>query len=779
MRYALLPSLVVAIALLLWWCAPADVAAPDAAASAPGSGPGAAARASATPADVPVAAPAPPAAVRAEAERAPGAQRVALAPFRARVVDGDEQPIEGALVRALGDPAGVALATDRDGVCTLPAPPTEAAHLRVEAGIRHYQAHWQRLPDLTIRMPWYGPVHGRLVDAATHTAIAGAEVVRHHDYCKGCEPDRAVTDERGAFVLPAVPRGHDVSFSFAVRGYPRQWERLKLPGKGEAVEHTFALRRGVAVAGRIVDLASRRPIGGAVLAADGDTVATTGDDGAFAVLLLPEARGRVSFEVRARGWCRVTFVRRDAQPDPATEYPLPRTATVRGRVQTPGGAAIASARVSATMLEQADLPGMPSGALVDDEDHHLSTRTGADGAFALGGLAPRAKHTVRAGHEDHRAPPGARFGVEVVPGDDAPPIVLVLEPRPAISGKGAIVGTYRCNGTAGLGTVTWSANDRAGRGAVAADGTFRLEGVPAGRAKVTVAPRRFEHVYGAAADALHWSGEVDVVADGEVRLDVEQALDEATIAGRVTFADSAPAANVAVRGNHDGASVAARTAADGSYTLRVPAALREWTVHAGNESRKAAPGATGVDLVVARSGVLRLAVRDEAGLPVRAGIHLRSPGAKWFAPQWTDAPDPDGYVEVTVAHGENALLLIAPGLAPVMRAVVASDRSTLDVRMPRGVAVTLRLPADAPPLPERARVAFVDEAFGALDPAAMGIHGLEGRRDLDLRDVVVPAVAPGTHRLTIGDPRLELVPDTVVVGTEPVTVELRWRRRPQ
>jgi len=651
-------------------------------------------------------------------------------------------------------------------------------HLRAEAGLRHAQAHWQRRPDLTIKLMFAGPVHGRLVDAANGTAVAGATVHHHHGYCKGCVRDEAVTDANGAFVLPAVPRAQDCVFGFAADGYPNQHERLRLPGRGDAIAHTFRLARGAVLAGRCVDLATRRPIAGVELRINGELVATAAADGAFRALVLPSAAGIVDVEFTAAGYCRTTTTIDVPQEDPAAEFPLPRVAAVRGRVTTADGVPIAKARVRSTgPTGEPVVPGLRPQTRVQDDDWNLLAHTGADGTFELRGLVPGATYHLRSGHDDFTMPREHMVGYAVDARDDAPPIVIVLEPKPRVDGFGTVVGTFRCNGVPGSAALRWEASGRHGRGGSDANGAFRLERVPAGRVDVTAVAAADEHAYGEPVERVTWRGHVDVRAGDTAQLDIELVVELAPIAGTVRFADGAPM----VRGTVYASAGALRrwvsTDADGAFEVVVPRAISSWSIVASGGAATAAPGDRDVRLVATRSHRVRLRVRDENGARIDASIHRGAPGDGWMREYWNDAPDPEGYRAFELPAGDHEFLVCAEGFVPALRAERVRGDIALDVTLVRGTKVTLRRHRDAPAGTEL-DVELVDALVADLRSDERMMLMLPGRRArLGDADHVVHGVGPGAHRLVTRDPHVALSPATVVVGTDPVVVDVNWARR--
>lgn len=707
------------------------------------------------------------------------------AKLRVRVVDADKQPIEHAEIETFDDSTAGVTHTDADGRATLPGPVRgDARRLFVRADNRHAQAHWQFRQDLTITLHWAGPVHGRVVDRATGAAIPGVAVTRHHNYCKHCEPDRAVADPNGAFELPAVPRDQDCVFVFEADGYARQHERLRIPGKGEPLVHTFSLQRGVVVAGRCVDLATRQSLAGVSVKIGGEGLAETAADGAFRVLVLPEADGTVSLTFEHAGHCRVTSTVRTPQLDPAVEFPLPRSATLTGRVNTPTGAPIAGARVRSFGNEsQATVPGMPSHSRAGDETDNTRTVSDGAGAFVLTGLVPGGKYRLRAGHADFDWPrETGPWGVLAECVDGAPPAVIVLVPKPPTKGTGTLVGSFRCNGELRAGRLTWECESRQGGSAIDSGGAFRCQQVAVGRVTVLVTPEPFSH--SEAPEGVCWRGTVDVVTDADARLDIVHEYAEGTVSGRVTFADGSPAAGRSVWARGDRIRVNAPSGDDGRYELRLPQVTTKLRVGCGGarEVPDVQLGAVGVDFIVPRHGALRVRTRDDAGARVESSYALRRTGNDGFL--WLESlptPDPDGFGTLTLDEGPCTLLLAASGCVTSQHRVEvrATGNNALDVVLARGVPVTVRLHPGATVPAADFDVRVVDAALDDVSPEA--IHTLylpnERRAPLTHAGKTFVGFGPGTHKLVCRDAAIELEPSTFVVGSSPVTVDVKWRKR--
>ncbi|HEX5051701.1 MAG TPA: hypothetical protein VFZ65_08020 [Planctomycetota bacterium] len=722
-------------------------------------------------------------------ERDPAALPTSTPFVRVRVVDPDAQPIAGATVQSFEDSTPGRRQTDGDGWCTLPVHVEGATmKLRISAGLRHRQAFWQPLPELTVKLPWSGPLQGRLVDDVTGAAVAGAEVRAPHNYCKQCEPEVTHSAADGSFTLPAVPRDENCTFVVRAQGYPHQYFALQLPGRGEALAHTFRLLPGVVVAGRCVDLDGRRALAGVVLRSGGDDLATTSVDGGFRVLMRPGGEGTVELEMACPGFCRVTYEIRAPQPDGAVEYALPRASAIAGDVRDARGNPIANARVTANRDYReaaAKVEGMPAGCRVDDAGSFPQAHTDAAGRFRIDELVPGRAYRVSARHDDFLGPSGEdRWGVPAVARADAAPLHIVLEPRPALGPSGVIVGVYRCDGVPMRGLIRWHGATRDGSARIESNGTFRLEHVQAGVVVLRAIAEPFQFAAEELRDRLELQREVRLEADEELRVELEQRSDGPPIRGRVTHPDGSPVANQVVTGSCQRLHLRATTDATGAYELRVPALLTNVRVAASGEprEREVDGGAVGVDFVVPWNGTLRYRIVRNDGADSYTRVLFRGRGERYFRPfSNLDAPDLEGFRHAELPRGSYELAAVATGMAPsLLDFVIGEQPASLVVPLTSGTVVTLHRADDAEPWPPALRLEFVDEPLADRGLTPRDFAGFLAQRvfDLGAADLEVRAVAPGRHRLAPTDPSVEILPATIDVGTSPSTFEVRWRRRP-
>jgi hypothetical protein len=543
----------------------------------------------------------------------------AMAPhMRVCVVDAEAQPLVGATVETFADTTPGRVATGPDGWCTLPVlAEGQAVRLLVRAGMMHKQGYWLRWPELTVRLSWRGPLRGRVLDDRTGLPVAGVALKMPHNDCKHCEPDRTTSDREGRYEFAQALR--DATVVADAAGFPHQYFSFQLPGRGEVVEHDLRLLSGDAVAGRCIDLVSQQPLMDARLVVGGEEVARTGARGAFEVLLLPGRGGRASLQFAAADHCRVTYDLTLPQLDRGVAYPLPRAAATSGTVRDPDGAPIGNANVSAnrdyrTAPNEPDVPGIPVGARIEEEeDYALMATTDAAGRFRLSGMIPGVPYLLSARHDDfHSSRENGRGSTRVIASPESrTPVDFVLRPY---GPTGTIVGRFTRNGEPNAGGIRWECGSERGGADIERNGSFRLEHVPAGTVTLTALSELCKTEDPAISARLQMRREVQVEAGRELRVELAQQIELSSITGRVTFTDGAPAAGQTVWTN-DSIRIYATTDSDGRYELRLPALLPAINVYGGGERPmiEARPGAVNIDFVVPRKGTLRYRGVDADG----------------------------------------------------------------------------------------------------------------------------------------------------------------------
>lgn len=697
--------------------------------------------------------------------------------MRVRVVDADGAPIEGATVQTFADTTPGERTTDADGWCTLPVRAEgEKLRLLVRAGERHRHADWERMRELRIELPWHGPLLGRLVDDLSGAPVAGATIVLEHASCRHCEPDRVTTHVDGTFTFASLPRAEDLALGIEANGYPAQHEMVRLPGRGEPLEHTLRARRGVVIAGRCVDAETLEPIAGAQVGERPHTTTDTG--GGFRMLVLPAGRSTMDLLIAAPDYPKVSWPIPLPQPDPTVEFRLPRGAVLSGTVRSVDGSPIGGARVHAwrdsVPRSQDVVPGMPTGVRFADDRFREGT-SDAGGCWRIAGLRPGLPYRVQAMHDEFQRTDPDRIR-PVVAEPDGSVVDLVLVP---LGPTGTITGIYLCNGEPGNAWGTWKGPTREGAIRIRRNGTFRTEGVECG----TVALSFLPYAYQASEerDAKRLVREVTLEPGQELDVRIEQAFEQATVRGTLRYSDGTPAAGVWVRAS---TNATVKSGDDGAYVFRVIATQGEVVVAAAGgepKEQKVAPGAEGVDFVLPCKSALRfriLAADGNAHLESR--LLVRPAGAEGFWNGSWSAPDPAGFRACELPPGEHTVVAVADGYGAVLQSItLATEPVERTFTLPVGIEVALRPAEDAEPAPERLSVRVHEAMFdaaGVRDPRMFSMGGL--RRSVPFAGGTVRGLTAGRHRLIASDPKVEIVPAEIDVqaGTSP-TFELRWRRK--
>ena len=323
-----------------------------------------------------------------------------------------------------------------------------------------------------------GRVQGRVV-ADDPKAVAGLAVLVNSTAGPG-GVDTALaevqTDAEGRFEVGAIASG-----SITVRVRPREGA-LDLPAKlargvldaGKSVEVQIPLRRGVKVAGLVVDERDARPIAGVMVAilppGSAEPVrARTDAEGRYEAVVASGLVGRRPWSVPAPYLCPPPFFgTRPVEVPPAiARFELPRLALtrgvdIRGTVADADGRAVPSARVWASWTLHDGRVRAP---------RMVETTSLNDGSFVVGPVDPEAEVTLSASGDDSasgasvRVRPkdavGKAVGLSVVLADAEAPGGRVIGP----DGRGVANATVRIR-----------AVDRSPAGAILGGSSARFDG---------------------------------------------------------------------------------------------------------------------------------------------------------------------------------------------------------------------------------------------------------------------------------------------------------------
>lgn len=701
--------------------------------------------------------------------------------IRLLVQDPDKQPVIGARVSATGELPPFVATTDETGFCTFSArKDVEDINLCIEFEHRHLHYWAEPQPSLSVTLPWSGPMHGQVVDDQTGAPIANVLVTSAQPECNRCPPGSVRSGSDGSFTLANVPRDQDLTLQFDVDGYACQSKSRRLPGRGEPVDCTFRLQRGVRVSGRLVDSVTHAPIAGATLSYWPDKVQRSDRDGRFSLLVWSGASQQANVTASADGYCdhRYQMPKRTTLKGLGRDdYVLLRTTQLTGIVRSTTGAAVPGAVVSPWPVQQTQPPHCPDGCRLHSRASNATTD--AQGKFVIKGLMPQADYKLRVKHEDYKRTIQDRQGHLATTRPGQPMVTLTLEPKPFASGYGTIVGTYRCNGRLSDGHVEWRIGEHTGREGFDRSGHFRIERVPNGNVQLSVVAARFRGAKAAFARTVESTREVVLANDQVLAVDFAHDVEEATITGTVTRHDGTPLANQSLRGRSESFNtVHTRTNEDGTFSLPVPASLQSLTVYINEQdmqprSQAARPGDAHVHFVARERFRLRIRAKDSKGQNLLPGIVIKRANKRLPRSVRFGAITPSGFQEVELVRDTYTVLVWNPDCARVIETVVLDQPRQVEVVLVRGATVTLRLATAFAAAHDGLAVRLVDERAEQV----IGRAGPRPLANLDAAGIPIENVAAGRHRIVCENSLWDVVPNTVEVGNEDVTIELRVRRK--
>jgi protocatechuate 3,4-dioxygenase beta subunit len=295
-------------------------------------------------------------------------------------------------------------------------------------------------------------IRGRVSAAGGGKVVAGATVRvsaepakeakerRGGRVAKDAAPVLVKTSEDGSFTAKGL-----VGTTFTVRveasGFAPFTVREIPPGANMRV----ALKAGGALAGRILDLSTKKPLARAdVLVCDPDArgfgedacrKAQTGDEGAFRISDL--APGVVSVEARAPAHARRRLDSVRIPPVNPSEPSVPQVSLflgpggrVAGRVVDDGGKPVAGVEISSRSSASNVLTMIRAQTDAGDAD---SVRTDEKGKFALEGLAAGSRYTVTASKDGYSSAKAGPYTIEG--GTDVADAEMKIRPSATLRAK--------------------------------------------------------------------------------------------------------------------------------------------------------------------------------------------------------------------------------------------------------------------------------------------------------------------------------------------------------
>ncbi|MEW6071131.1 MAG: carboxypeptidase regulatory-like domain-containing protein [Planctomycetota bacterium] len=428
------------------------------------------------------------------------------------------------------------------------------------------------------------------------------------------------TDERGAYRLADVPAGRPGLLYARRDGYAELTARIELAGPGETTLD-FAMRRGLVLAGRVVDRETAAPVAGAEMRSRShfDPLTVTDAEGRFEVRLLPGVDS--SLEVTAEGYCSFRWYGSIPESDGglSCRIPLATPAWIEGLVLDEAGEPVEGAMVhcrsddhpfgewdlTTAEREAVGLPGEPRFV-----DPPAGAGSDARGQFRCAVFPGPSPQRLQAYLADGRTAESEPFTVLSA---KERPWVEIRVPRGA-----TIRGRVTRNDAPWSGFVRWRRPDGSDQGRARTDaaGSYELLHVPAGEILLDLEP----------PFGVPHSSRREVTITVEPGRTYEQDFswqeDLATIRGRATSVAGAPLAGVNAWAEYfDGeggvATFTARTAADGAYSIEVcPGFAYQVAVGRGCDAEDSRPDvfadAEGADFVLPDLGRLLVRLVDAA-----------------------------------------------------------------------------------------------------------------------------------------------------------------------
>jgi len=443
-------------------------------------------------------------------DRSPRRLEIHLSPgalWGGQVVNGDNQPIEGATVTLeLSDPEHPELVererrsetTDAAGRFSFEGVPLDA-RFRVQGSAEGYASTDMAAgPDMTIRLHLGATVDVRLLDA-TDVPVETLEVEfdSSDDANRGflpMDPDLIESLGEGRFRVTRLPAG-----TYAVRLLPEGFadverENVVLREGGSVDLGTIVVREGETIAGTVTNDAGE-PIARAEIRAlferEGLLIrraVRTSVEGKYRVPGLGEEPARLSVSAEGHGTDERSGLLPGAED---IDFVLERTGSVVGRIVLEGGGVPPVSQVRAH-LETGDDPGQSVFlTLLDDlEDKDAGAFSDLDGRYRVDELAP-GTYTIEAIAQG--LAPGRATGLRVTSAGVTDAGSIVLERGMTIRGRVLDAGDDSPVAGATVSVGVPSAIDTLLRApglnetaVTGSDGRFRVEGIAAGPHDVSV-----------------------------------------------------------------------------------------------------------------------------------------------------------------------------------------------------------------------------------------------------------------------------------------------------
>ena len=658
-----------------------------------------------------------------------------------------------------------------------------------------------------LELPWLGEVHGIVKRLGSGQPLAGVDLVA---YYRG-PASRSTSDASGLYRL-TCPTRESVVIGVVDAEHP-PWLREVYLRQGESKRLDIELEVGTEVVVQLLDAVSRHPVPDATVGFFGAAeLPLTTSDASGRLRLRSQAEDDRTFEIEAEGYLPLVWTCSLPETDEEIVLPMVAPGWVVGRVVDHAGDPISGAQVglggTGNLVQGApdEFPGFEglTQRIFYGFPAESNARTNDEGAFEVLVTPSSSGFELLAQAEGYAVSTKGPLFVSF-PGEHLQ-VDLVLQPEARIHGR------LTLGGEPWTGLIQALASDGRGIRSVAPDesGEYEITGLNADRWTIS-----YHDVDTTQPKARI---QIDVTAGESYEHNFDWEAAASSISGTVRTAAGRPVPDADVRalcvGCPHASQLHATTSDDGSYSIPVDADLvfnvaTGWN-HDLVEVFDVPSGATGVDLVQKRKGVLRLRLVESAtGRPVSLGVRSsvwwnelswRPAAARDFLPCMGNI-DLDGILELELPLGRGDLDVAMTWEGYVARRVPDlgvredPDPKPITVELERGVELILNHAHgfDAAEghvlfVLAESQLNHVDGPFAVAEPGTVQLgdahfrlasrslrsqyfHGEEGVTELH-------GLFPGTYHVVAFPDDLVFEPASFVVeGPERVEVELRCRPR--
>ena len=725
------------------------------------------------------------------------------------VMDPDRNPIAGAEVRKLDDPAAGVYAANERGECPLPVAASDSFQVLVHVtspGFDHHLCEYSGSPPETEGEPHridvplspIATVHGLVVNRENGRPVPGADVRLERHPCEFCATPATRTDALGQFEVAGIPT---VEAELAVRaeGFVPKTHAFAIrdPDKDSTLE--IALAPGLPVWLEVVDYETGQAVGDAVVERAPARIEAGPDGRVLTRELLAVGEAEATIQISAPGRCSLSLPLGAEEAVGLLRVPLPRSAVLQGIARDTSGAPVPGVFVTTSNKHEEVSPSplhdVRPGWQYTEADWMKQARTGIDGTFTIDCFLPWSRET----RLDYRhGGKGQQHALQAFGGPASVQWVDLVVAEDVLGPTGTIVGRLLLNGEPAMGTINWKGATRKAS-TETEGGLFRIEDAETGT--VVLSPR-LGRIDQRKCPEIVSRRSVEVIADQVTEVELAYTHLLATISGWLHDSEGAPVegASVWARGEGNCWTNRALTADDGSWTLEVSAHVAAYEIFGGRDDRAwldgVRPGEQGVRLAYPRKAPLDLKViAADTGLALEGlEVEHKAPGEPWeqgaAALDESDLPDPGGWYRLRLEPGRYDLGISLrrkhPDYMPIEvdGVLVEEHGARLLLEAERGHRLELALAEGLEPWPSETLVLLLEsERFDSVawQPGGgitgFGMSDVLHSRYLSFewsRGAIFRGLAPGRYRLRSFPPGLTFEPAEIEVGIETNAVELSW-----